>query len=144
MRTRWIIFCVFCSRLICGFPFWVWFIFYFACIMGPIVAPQQQQRNVSCLHPFYEFLDDLPKEMSNNLTNRLGSLYNREFVISPTIDWDKLNEIGILGRLNPYFTNTFFDSGASFTCNRWRNLFSIKDAVFRNCVWNFSQQFLLK
>ncbi|CAI9290834.1 unnamed protein product [Lactuca saligna] len=86
-------------------------------IMGPRVAPQQQQRNALRLHPFYEFPDDIPQEMLKSYMNMLGWLYNQEFAISPTTEWDKLNEIRILERLNPYLTKTFFENGASFTCN---------------------------
>lgn len=81
---------------------------YFAGNMSPRVAPLQQQRNVSSLHPFYQFPDDLPQQMLSNYKNKLGWIYNREFAISPTIDWNKLNEIGMLERLNLYFMKSFF------------------------------------
>lgn len=107
--------------------------------MGPRKAPQQQQGDVSSLHPFYEFSYDLPHEILNNYTNMLGWIYNREFVISPTIDWNKLNEIGIFERLHPYLINTYVENGISFTCNRWKILFSIKEPIFKElCVEFFS------
>lgn len=70
---------------------------------------------------------------------KLGWAHNREFAITPTINWAKLNKIGILERLNPYLTNSFEENGVTITCNGWRNLFSVKELVYKElCVELFS------
>lgn len=73
----------------------------------------------------------------NNYTNKLGWLYNRVFSISLTIDWNKLSEIGILKRLHPYLINTSVENGISLTCNGWKNLFSIKEPIFKELCDEF-------
>lgn len=114
-----------------------WFDFYFSGIMGMRKSPQPQQGDVSSLHPFYEFPDDIPREILNNYTNKLGWLYNREFAISPTVDWSNLNKIGILERMNLYLTKTYVENGISFTCNEWKILFSIKEPIFKELCMEF-------
>lgn len=107
--------------------------------MGPRKANPQSQGDVSRLHPFHEFPDDLPSEIFNNYTKNLGWIYNLEFAISPNIDCKKMNEIGILERLNPYLMKMFMQNGVKFTCNDWKILFSIKEPVFKElCVEFFS------
>lgn len=107
--------------------------------MGPRKATPQSQCDVSNLHSFYEFPNDLPSEILNNYTNKLGWIHNREFVVSPTIDMAKLNETEILERLNMYLTKTFEKNGVYFTCNGWKNLLSIKEPIYKEwCLEFFS------
>lgn len=81
----------------------------------------------------------MPQNVVNNFKNKLGWLYNREFCISPCIDWKKLEEIGIMARLAPYLTKTFIGDRFSFTCNWWRNLFGITELVYKElCVEFFA------
>lgn len=50
-------------------------------------VPQDQEYvDISSLHPLYHFPQHISQAIMNNYTNRLGWLYNQEFVIAPVTD----------------------------------------------------------
>lgn len=68
------------------------------------------------LHPLYKLQGYMPQCVVTNFKNKMGLIYNREFPISPRIDWANLEEIRIMARLFPYLTKTFVRDGFPFTC----------------------------
>lgn len=92
---------LFSNYLTTGILFFVLFVFCFADLMGPRKGTQQDRWDLSNLHPLYQFPNDLSRDILNNYTYQLGWLQNTKFTISPTTNWENLNEIGSLERLNP-------------------------------------------
>lgn len=84
--------------------------------MGPRKNAQEVQGGVSNLYPFYAFPTKISREVHNQYINRLRWLHSREFSIVPTVNWNKLREVGLLDQLNPFLTKTFMGNGISFTC----------------------------
>lgn len=72
----------------------------------------------------------MPTNVVTNFTNKLGWLHNREFAISPKIDWVRFREIGLMERMDPFLTKHFSMGDLSFTCNGWSNLFAISELVY--------------
>lgn len=75
--------------------------------------------------------------MLTNYENRLGWLYNSEFSIAPIVDWGWLRGVGMVLELERYWTKVFEGDGFTFTCNGWRNLFSIQEPVFQELLVEF-------
>lgn len=107
--------------------------------MGPRRGQQRPQEDLSNLHPFYQFLSTISHDVLRTYNNRLGWLHNQDFVVSQIIDSAKLNNIGILERLNQYLTKLYVGTGVHMNWNKWRNLFSIKESVYKElCVELFA------
>ncbi|KAL7593873.1 hypothetical protein Lser_V15G35352 [Lactuca serriola] len=57
---------------------------------------EQFQGHVSSRHMLYRLPVDMPTQVLTNFTNKLGWLHNREFAVSPRIDWAIFEEVGLM------------------------------------------------
>lgn len=101
-------------------------------------------RNIFDRHLLYQLLFNMPQSVATNFTKRLGWLHEREFVVSPRIDWTKLGELGITMRIALYLTKTFTGDGFSFTYNGWKNVFAISMPIFQELCVEFFASVSLK
>lgn len=100
---------------------------------------EQFHGNVFDLHPLYQLPVNMPQSVVTNLKNKIGWLYNREFAISPGIDWVKIRELGLTKRMAPYLMETFTSDEFPFICNGWMNVFAIIESIFKElCVEFFA------
>ena len=63
------------------------------------------------------------QSMLKKYSNKLGWLYNRDFALAPVIDWSWLSGIGIVTKVERYWTKLFVGDSFTFQCNGWHNLF---------------------
>ena len=66
-----------------------------------------EQGRIANLHPFYVFPTNISRDVLARYNTRLGWLHNRDFAIAATINWQRLWEVGLVERLNPFLTKTF-------------------------------------
>lgn len=93
--------------------------------------------DVASIHLLYLFPQNISGAMLNNNENRLAWLYNCEFAVDPTMDWALLREVGMVMELERYWTKVCMGNGFTFTCNGWKNIFSIKEPIYRELSVEF-------
>ena len=99
-------------------------------------APRREiPSGLASLHPFYVFPTNVSRDVLTRYNNRLGCLHNREFAVAPTVNWQRLRDVGIVDRLTPFLIKLFVGNRYSFTCKAWNNIFAIQERVYKElCV----------
>ena len=112
--------------------------------MASRITNEQFQGNVFDCHPLYQLLVNMPQSVVKNFTNKLGLLHNREFVVSPQIDWVKLGELGLTEKMATYLTKTFTVMGFLSLVTGGRMYLLLASLFFKNYVWSFSCRYHLR
>lgn len=86
----------------------------------------------------------MPQIVVRNFKSKMGWLYNREFSISSHIDLAKLEEIGVMARLNPYLTKILLGMGSFSHAMGGGIYLSLANLCLRNYVLSFSLRSHLK
>lgn len=90
-------------------------------------------------HSWLRFPDTLPTSIRNMYNDRLAHLTLKEIEVTPSLDWDVANDIGLVASIGQYLTQRYRGKSGEvlFTCHAWSNLFHIQEPVYRELVLEF-------
>lgn len=86
---------------------------------------------------WYNFPEVVSPRVLAEWRNKLEKLKVREFYIADEVNWEWLEQFGLVNVMNPYSTKIFIGDEVWITCTGWRRLFQLKEQVYKELCLEF-------
>ncbi|CAI9303003.1 unnamed protein product [Lactuca saligna] len=84
--------------------------------------------------PWNNFPRVLATKVLAQWNGRLALLKERRVHVSTEINWNWIEEVGLLEAIEPYLIQSYDGIQGWFVCTTWRTLFHIQDPVYNKLV----------
>lgn len=68
----------------------------------------------------------------------MEKLKKREFYIANEVNWEWLEQVGLVEAMNPYVTKIFMNEGVRITCIGQKRLFQLQKPVYKELCLEFN------
>lgn len=67
----------------------------------------------------------------------MEKLKKKDFYLPNELDWQCLEQWGLVGEMNPYLTKVFIQDEVRITCDAWKRIFQLQQPVYQELCWEF-------